>query len=194
MENRWQPMPPAQPRQPRPADQPLRACCVGGMAIHKGLAVLQAALLQARLPAPGLQLTLVDASLEADGAYALQWGDALVQVQPSVPMAAMPAFYAAHDLLIAPSIWPESYGLVTREALSAGLWVIASDIGALAEPIRHGENGHRLPPGDPVALAAVLEQLCAHHPTPQPLLSFNGTQGPLGLELDRLYSRLLARA
>ena len=54
-------------------------------------------------------------------------------------MDKMPIFYSNHDVLIAPSIWPESFGLVTREALSAGLWVIASDAGALAEPILKSE-------------------------------------------------------
>ena len=51
-------------------------------------------------------------------------------------MDLMAHFYAEQDVLIAPSIWPESFGLVTREALSAGLWVIASDAGALAVPIQ----------------------------------------------------------
>ena len=50
-------------------------------------------------------------------------------------MERMNDFYASQDVLIAPSIWPESFGLVTREALSAGLWVIASNAGALAEPL-----------------------------------------------------------
>jgi glycosyltransferase involved in cell wall biosynthesis len=84
-------------------------------------------------------------------------------------MAAMAEFYAEHDVLIAPSIWPESYGLVTREALSAGLWVVASGIGALADPIEHGVNGHVVPPGDPDALGRVLVQLCCEPRSPKPL-------------------------
>ena len=191
MENRWQPMAAAR-RRPRQPEEPLRACFVGGMSLHKGLAVLQAALLQADLPSPGLRLTLVDASLEADQQLHVHWGRTPVQLVPAIPMAAMAAFYAEHDLLIAPSIWPESYGLVTREALSAGLWVVASEIGALAEPIRHGLNGHRIPPRDPAALAAVLEQLCAKPPQPQPLLAFPAVERPLHQELDALYRRLLA--
>ena len=182
----------AQPRQARPAELPLRACFIGGLSLHKGLAVLQAALLQADLPEPGLQLTLVDASLAPGAGYRLRWGQVPVQVAPAVPMQAMAGFYAKQDLLLAPSTWPESYGLVTREALSAGLWVVASECGALAEPIRHGHNGHVVPPGDARALASVLEQLCRRHPMPQPLLSFNIGEPPLGLELDRCYRQLLA--
>ena len=52
-----------------------------------------------------------------------------------IAMEKMNEFYASQDVLVAPSIWPESFGLVTREALSAGLWVIASNAGALAEPL-----------------------------------------------------------
>jgi glycosyltransferase involved in cell wall biosynthesis len=66
-------------------------------------------------------------------------------------------------VLMAPSTWPESYGSVSGEALSAGLWVVASEIGAMADPILHGQIGHRVPASDATALAAVLEQLAAHH-------------------------------
>ena len=192
MENRWQPMPAASPRCKRSADQPLRCCFIGGLAIHKGMHVVQAAFLQARPAEPGLELTLVDSSLEVDVEHVMQWGETSVRVIPSVPMSAMSAFYAEQDVLLAPSIWPESYGLVSREALSAGLWVVASDIGAMADPIRHGENGHRVPAGDASALAAVLEQLSADHPSPQHLLAFNGDRLPLHQELDQLYRSLLS--
>jgi glycosyltransferase involved in cell wall biosynthesis len=194
MDNRWQPMPPSAPRGRRPAELPLRACFVGGLSLHKGLAVLQAALLRAPLPEPGLQLTVVDAALEPEGGYQLHWGNTPVQVLPAVAMGAMAGFYAEQDLLIAPSIWPESFGLVTREALSAGLWVVASACGALAEPIQPGQNGHVVPPGDADALAAVLEQLCRQHPTPQPLLAFRGPERPLGEALHQAYRQLLGLA
>ena len=191
MENRWQPMPPASPRRQRPADQPLRCCFIGGVAIHKGMHVVQAAFWMAEPVAPGLELTVVDSSLESDEEVLMRWGQTPVRVIPSVPMAAMAEFYAEQDVLLAPSIWPESYGLVSREALSAGLWVVASDIGAMADPIRHGENGHRVPAGDATALAAVLEQLAAQHPSPQPLIAFGGELPPLHTELNQLYSDVL---
>jgi len=134
---------------------------------------------------------VVDSSLESDDEVLMRWGQTPVRVIPSVPMTAMAEFYAEQDVLLAPSTWPESYGLVSREALSAGLWVVASDIGAMADPIRHGENGHRVPAGDATALAAVLEQLAAQHPSPQPLIAFGGEQPPLHAELNQLYSGVL---
>ena len=116
--------------------------------------MVQAAFLQARPVDPGLELTVIDSGLETEEEQWMQWGLTPVRVSPPIPMA---AFYAEQDVLLAPSIWPESYDLVSREALSAGLWVVASDIGAMADPIRHGENGHRVPAGDASALASVLE-------------------------------------
>ena len=68
----------------------------------------------------------------------------------------------------------------------------ASDIGALADPIRHGENGHRVPAGDAGALARVLEQLSDQHPHPQPLLSFQNGRAALHQELRDRYQDILA--
>ena len=153
--------------------------------------MLQAAVLQARPADPGLELTVIDSSLKSGECRKAVWGSTSVRFVASVPMDQMSAFYAEQDVLLAPSIWPESYGLVSREALSAGLWVVASEIGALADPIRDGENGHRLPAGDVRALIALLEQLSSQHPQPQPLFAFPGERVPLHEELSRHYEALL---
>ena len=47
---------------------------------------------------------------------------------------------------------------MTREALAAGLWVIASRAGALAEPIEHAVNGLVVEPGSVEELKAALSQ------------------------------------
>ena len=61
----------------------------------------------------------------------------------------------------------------------------------MANPIRHSENGHRVPAANTTALAAVLEQLAAQHPSPQPLIAFCGEPLPLHAELNQLYSGVL---
>ncbi len=53
----------------------------------------------------------------------------------------MQNLYVRLDALLAPSIWPESYGVVAREVLQCGLWVVASDPGAISEDVIEGENG-----------------------------------------------------
>ncbi len=66
---------------------------------------------------------------------------------------------ASSDVLVAPSLWYENAPLVIGEAFSMGLPVIASNIGALAEKVRHGVDGLLFPAGDAKALAATLTKL-----------------------------------
>ena len=49
---------------------------------------------------------------------------------------------------VAPSIWPEPFGLVALEAAAAGKAVIASNIGGLLDIVVDGETGILVEPGD----------------------------------------------
>ena len=100
-------------------------------------------------------------------------------------------FYAEQDVMLAPSIWPESYGLVSREALSSGLWVVASNVGALADSIEDGRNGSLFTPGDAIALARILEKLSSQHPVSETLFSFQNNSRQLHDELNDNYLDLL---
>ena len=120
------------------------------MSAHKGYYVLVTAA-ESLPPNLGIEFTVVDHSLisSADN-YQSKWGEYQVNFVAKIKMTDMAEFYSSQDILLAPSIWPESFGLVTREALSAGLFVIASDIGALAEPILDdNSNGIKIKPGSP---------------------------------------------
>ncbi len=61
--------------------------------------------------------------------------------------------FAAADLAVFPSLY-EPFGIVALEAMAAGCPVIVADTGGLAEVVRQGETGLRVPPNDPGALAA----------------------------------------
>lgn len=50
------------------------------------------------------------------------------------------------DVLFAPSLWPESFGLVTREAAACGCWVVASDLGGIGEDIVESKTGYLIHP------------------------------------------------
>ena len=117
---------------------------------HKGYYILVAAA-ESLPPNLGIEFTIVDHSLTSNSEnYQSKWGEYHVNFIARVKMTKMAEFYSSQDILLAPSIWPESFGLVTREALSAGLFVIASDIGALAEPILDdNSNGIKIKPGSP---------------------------------------------
>jgi len=89
--------------------------------------------------------------------------------------------FAHFDVLVLPSMI-ESYGLVVREALSAGIPVIAARAGALPEAIEDMRNGLLFEPGDAPALTACMQRLLD-----QPALLATLRQGispPLTIETD----------
>ncbi len=61
-------------------------------------------------------------------------------------------------LLIFPSQWYETFGLVAIEAFACGTPVLASNLGAMAEIVRDRETGFHFPPGDAAALAATVRR------------------------------------
>lgn len=63
------------------------------------------------------------------------------------------------DALVVPSIWYETYCMVIREGFLAGVPVIASNFGAMAEAIDDGKTGLLFDVGDSVHLAAQMERL-----------------------------------
>ncbi len=74
----------------------------------------------------------------------------------------VPGLLASMDVAVAPyPDLPKFYfsPLKVYESMAAGLPVVASRVGQLAELIRHGENGLLHPPGDAAALAEALEWL-----------------------------------
>jgi glycosyltransferase involved in cell wall biosynthesis len=74
---------------------------------------------------------------------------------------------AAADVAVLPSLVFETQGMVLIEAMSCGTPAVASAIGGLPETL-HGFPDHLVPPGDAVALAAVLDRMVGwrrHSPT-----------------------------
>ncbi len=63
------------------------------------------------------------------------------------------------DVLCAPSLGGESFGMVLTEAFAQGTPVVASDIAGYRDVVREGVDGLLVPHGDPVALAETLRDL-----------------------------------
>jgi glycosyltransferase involved in cell wall biosynthesis len=60
---------------------------------------------------------------------------------------------------VAPSLWPEPFGIVALEASAAGKPVIASNIGGLRDIVVDGETGLLVPPDDRLALVEAMRRL-----------------------------------
>jgi phosphatidylinositol alpha-mannosyltransferase len=63
------------------------------------------------------------------------------------------------DVLCAPSLGGESFGMVLTEAFAAGTPVVASDIAGYRDVVRNGVDGVLVPRGDAQALAEALRDL-----------------------------------
>lgn len=68
-------------------------------------------------------------------------------------------FYQRARMLVVPSTWFETFGIVAGEAMSHGVPVIASRIGALQEVVEDGVSGVLFEPGNDYDLATKLKEL-----------------------------------
>jgi HAD superfamily hydrolase (TIGR01549 family) len=143
----------------RSATGPVELCHIGGLEPHKGAFLVEAALRAGNFP--NLRYTVVDLAQGADYVFHTSWGATPVTVIGRMGHDELSDFYARVDVLLAPSTCEESYGLVTREALAHGLWVVAGDRGGMAEPVREGINGFVVPVTDASRIAAVLGEMDA---------------------------------
>lgn len=64
-------------------------------------------------------------------------------------------------MLVVPSVWPETFGIVAAEAMGHGIPVVASRIGGLQGSIRDGETGLLAEPGNVADLADKIARVWA---------------------------------
>lgn len=67
-------------------------------------------------------------------------------------------------IVIVPSIWPESFGMVGIEAMAYAKPVVAFDVGGISEWLKDGETGFLVNPKDIVGLAEKIETIL-HDPS-----------------------------
>src|SRR3954465_5386144 len=153
----------AAPKGSKPQSDELRLLFVGRAEERKGLPVLLSAF-QALVEHVPSRLTVIGADpdelarLIADPDL-LSHIDVLGKVSDSVLWRQL----GEADLLCAPSLPGESFGMVLIEAMAAGTPVIASGIAGYNDVVTDGVDGVLVPPADPQALAEEL-QLLAHEP------------------------------
>ncbi len=136
----------------------LRIGYVGGICDHKGYYFLKEIVEAASLS--HLQFVIIDLDHDdPDYRADSRWGASTVWTWGRQSPDGMDQFYNEVDVLVAPSIWPESFGLVTREAALRGLWVVAAEAGGLAEDVVTGVTGFTFPMRDAPALLEILQNL-----------------------------------
>jgi glycosyltransferase involved in cell wall biosynthesis len=148
------PPPPATP-DPRLAALPEEPFVLyfGDVTEDKGVGVLLAAYAELEGAPP---LVLIGRQL-LDGAGAAPGVTALDPLpHPLVIEALRRALFT-----VAPSLLPESFGIVALEAAAAGKPTIAAAHGGLRDVVVDGETGLLVPPGDRGALRGALRRLCA---------------------------------
>ena len=98
------------------------------------------------------------------------------------------------DILVIPSIWRENSPLVIQEAFSAGVPVMASNIGGIPELIKDGENGLLFRVGDADKL---YEKICLILNNPSLIEGMGKKAGPPksieenAEEIEKIYAGLL---
>lgn len=144
------------------ARTPGRIVFIGRAERRKGLGVLLQAFTLLRKRAPEATLVVAGATrrqvleternglpVDLTGVEALGWVDDDVKV----------AQLAQAQVLCAPSLAAESFGIILAEGMAAGVPVVASDLPGYRAVLRDGRAGRLTPPGDPVALADALYHL-----------------------------------
>jgi phosphatidyl-myo-inositol alpha-mannosyltransferase len=139
-----------------PMPRALRILFIGQAVERKGLPILLRAFeaLRDQIPAT---LTLVGASPEEVAHMMLD--DRGVQALGKVSEERKLAELARAEIVCAPSLGGESFGMVLTEAFAAATPVLASDIPGYRDVLRDGRDGLLVPPGDALALAEALRAL-----------------------------------
>ena len=151
----------AAPTAAKPESDKLRILFVGRPEERKGLPVLLTAFggLVEHVPA---RLTVIGVE-RSDCARYLADEELLDSIDCRGRVSGDALWNALHeaDVLCAPSLSGESFGMVLTEAFAAGTPVIASNIAGYNDVVSNGVDGVLVPPADPQRLAEELQR--AHH-------------------------------
>jgi phosphatidyl-myo-inositol alpha-mannosyltransferase len=143
----------ARPHPGRPHDE-LRILFVGRAEERKGLPVLLRAF--EALRGAGVPASLTVAGASAEDVEPLLLEREGVEIAGRVDDDEKWRLLGEADLLCAPSLGGESFGMVLTEAFASSTPVVASDIAGYRDVVRDGRDGVLVPVGNPVELGEAL--------------------------------------
>jgi len=158
------PIPQPQPKTLPTGERPLRLLYAGGLSWQKGVHIPIEALVSV---AGNVELWIAgDESFDPEYSQRLhqlaaQDRTGRVQFLGRLSHAEVQKHLAEVDAALVPALWYETFSLFVHEAFAAGTPVIASNLGALAEAVRDGQDGLLLPPGDVEAWKQLFQRLLA---------------------------------
>jgi glycosyltransferase involved in cell wall biosynthesis len=182
----------AEAKRTQSADGRVRLGFIPGLHRVKGYHLIKYALLSKKFE--HIHVSIMDDGLKFGEYRRDVWNGVTVDFFPRVPEDRVIDLYGRIDVLLAPSIWPESFGLVTREALHFGCWVIASDRGSIGACVTEGVNGHIIDVSDASDLIRVLTLIDKNpqrYLSPPPGSAGFRSATEQGDELARLYKSLI---
>lgn len=146
------------------ADGPLKLVFAGRSTWIKGMHIVVEAIQQLP-PSLPIQVTFFRADTtweEKDYGRHLQpqiEQDQRFTIQYEVPNSQLIQAMTQYDLCLVPSLWLETGPLTVLEAFAAGLPVIGSRLGGIAELVRDGIDGLLFEPGNSQELASILHNI-----------------------------------
>jgi phosphatidyl-myo-inositol alpha-mannosyltransferase len=141
----------------KPRNERLELLFVGRAEERKGLPVLMRAFEALRSAGVDAHLTVAGASAEEVAPLLLETEG--VDIAGRVSEEEKWRLLHDADLLCAPSLGGESFGIVLLEALASGTPVVCSDIPGYRDVVRNDVEGRLVPPGDPAALGEAIRAL-----------------------------------
>jgi phosphatidylinositol alpha-mannosyltransferase len=142
---------------PTPCNERLELLFVGRAEERKGLPVLMRAFEALRAAGVDAHLTVAGASHEEAAPLLLDTEG--VDIAGRVSEEEKWRLLHNADLLCAPSLGGESFGIVLLEALASGTPVVCSDIPGYRDVVRDDLEGRLVPAGDPAALGEAIRAL-----------------------------------
>lgn len=171
---------------PWPTEEPT-IVFVGRHEARKGLGVLLAALAhlprQVRIWVVGDGPETHRLQAEVAGDPRVEWLGRLIEEEKAQRLRGA-------DVLCAPSLGGESFGMVLLEGMAAHTPIVASDLPGYRNVARHGCEAILVPPGDPEALGRALTRVLAEPSTAAALVAAGDARAAT-FSMERLAERYL---